>query len=153
MLFSDSYVQLEYLIFTLLYVGHFCDYLAILLASAFLSLLLRWTRPPKPPKCQAVSSIVGDVIQILHGNRAKDIHLWLWRFATQRALFGWRFPFAWIGAVRFFFSTFGRHWNCFFGYAPVLLLVLLLFIKLNWLFSCHCFHFLPFTFWDRKSVV
>lgn len=54
-------------------------------------LLFLWTLPPKASKPQAVHCIVRDVVGILHGSWAEDVHIRLGGFGTRRPLWGFVF--------------------------------------------------------------
>lgn len=61
----------------------------LLLLLPFCSLLLfLWMWPPKASELQTVHCIVGNVVDILHGCWAEDVHLCLAGFGTGGPLFG-----------------------------------------------------------------
>lgn len=56
--------------------------------SLLLFLLLIWIWPPKASELQTVHCIVGNVVDILHGCWAEEVHLCLAGFGTRGPLFG-----------------------------------------------------------------
>ncbi len=71
-----------------LWFGKNYDLLFLLSFCSLLLFLLIWVRPPEASELQTVHCIVRNVIDVLHGCWAEDVHLCLGGFGTRGPLFG-----------------------------------------------------------------
>lgn len=82
--------------------------------SLLLFLLFIWMWPPKASELQTVHCIVRNVVDILHGCWAEDVHLCLGGFGTRGPLFGCFGTPSLLGGpwtVGPWFPGFGRLWR------------------------------------------